>query len=363
LGARYDIHTRTARFGGVVSPKAAILFTPAEGHTLKAVIQSASNNGTVDNYEHNRTHTDEGGNPLLGDRLSRTDIAPTGAADIIRGAPTLSVLHRLRPERVYSFEALSIHSFGDVFTLQPSFSFNQVEDLFAWSQALQRVVNAGQYRFINVDLEATLHLRDLTLGMNHAYQVPVEVDPAAQAVRYTRPYYDLAGVWYDSAMVDGNWRYGLVPSPSRLDTVVANPVWEQVTRDGENFLSLSTHVSKFHADYSPWPWLTLHTDARIFWGLWGREGIYAEDEKLGFNSLGIQTDAMTKWNASLHMQLPADLRVSLHVYDILGVDKGTAGGNDLAIHTLRWHQMGTTDQKDLYSLDQRSYALQVEKSF
>ena len=37
--------------------------------------------------------------------------------------------------------------------------------------------------------------------------------------------------------------------------------------------------------------------------------------------------------------------------------------NDLVIHTLRWHQMGIVDQKDLYSVDQRSYAVSLEKTF
>jgi hypothetical protein len=45
------------------------------------------------------------------------------------------------------------------------------------------------------------------------------------------------------------------------------------------------------------------------------------------------------------------------------VDNGPEEDNSLAIHTLRWHQVATGDQKDLYSLDQRSYALQIEKSF
>ena len=95
----------------------------------------------------------------------------------------------------------------------------------------------------------------------------------------------------------------------------------------------------------------------------GRDSLYAADEKKGFNSLGVANDAMTKWNASLHFRLPGSLRVSLHAYDLLGVDKGPETDNSLAIHTLRWHQMANADQRDLYSVDQRSYALQAEKSF
>ncbi len=363
LGARYDVHTRTARFGGVVSPKAAILYTPVEGHTLKAVIQSASNNGTVDNYEYNRFHYNDSGNISTEDKLWRPDIRPKGPDDIARGAPSLGTLHSLRPERVYSFEVLSVHAFGDGFTFQPSVSYNHVEDLFAWSQPLLRVVNAGAYQFINVDLEASLRLREVTLGISHTYQRPVGVDPEAAAVRYTRAHYDVGGVWYDSSLVDGKWLYRLVPSTSSMDTVVVNPVSEQVTRDGANFLSLATHLSKLQADYSPCPWLTLHTDMRIFWGLPGRDSMYTEDAKLGFNALGIQSDPMTKWNASLHFRLPGRVRISVYAYDLLGVDKGSAESNDLAIHTLRWQQMGTSDQKDLYSVDRRSYALRLEKVF
>jgi outer membrane receptor protein involved in Fe transport len=363
FGSRYDIHTRTARFGGMLSPKAALLFTPVPGHTVKAVVQSSTNNGTVDNYEYNLGQYNDSGKVEAGDHLSRTDIAPDHIDDVVRGAPSLETLHSLRPERIYSFELLSLHTFGDMLTLQPSASYNYVKDLFAWSQALYRVVNAGVYRFVNVDLETSLRLPKLTLGFNHTWQVPVGTDPGASVVRFTRAHYDTSGVWYDSALVNGSWRYRPVPSPSRMDTVEVNPVADQITRDGDNFLSLATHVSKFQADYSPWPWLNLHTDARVFWGLQGRDSIYSEDEGRGFNSLGIQSDAMTKWNASMHFRLDGGLRISLHVYDLLGVDKWTDDENELAIHTLRWHQMGTADQKDLYSVDQRSYALRIEKAF
>jgi hypothetical protein len=107
----------------------------------------------------------------------------------------------------------------------------------------------------------------------------------------------------------------------------------------------------------------LHTDARVFWGLPGRDSLYAADEKKDFNSLGIGSDAMTKLNASLHFRLPGAVRVSLFAYDILGVDEGPDTDNRLGIHTLRWHQMANADQRDLYSVDQRSYALRIEKTF
>jgi hypothetical protein len=363
FGSRYDIHTRTARFGGMLSPKAALLFTPVPGHTVKAVVQSSSNNATVDNYEYNFTNYDGSGKVSAGDRLVRTDIPPQVLNDVQRGAPSLDELHDLRPERNYSFELLSLHTFGDMLTIQPSVSYNYVKDLFAWSQPLLHVVNAGDYRFVNIDFETSLHLSKVTLGFNHTYQLPVETDPAASAVRFTRAYYDTSGVWYDSTMVDGKWRYHLVPSPTRMDTVELNPVAEQITRDGENFLSLATHASKFQADYSPWPWLTLHTDARVFWGLPGRDSLITADDKRGFNSLGIVSDAMTKWNAGMHFHLPGRLRVSLYAFDLLGVDKGPDEDNSLAIHTLRWHQMANAEQKDLYSVDQRSYMLRLEKTF
>lgn len=87
LGSRYDIHTRTARFGGVISPKAALLFTPVPGHTVKAVIQSSSNNGTVDNYEYNFSNYDDSGKVISGDRLDRTDVPPGSITNLQRGAP------------------------------------------------------------------------------------------------------------------------------------------------------------------------------------------------------------------------------------------------------------------------------------
>ena len=279
-------------------------------------------------------------------------------------------LHTLKPEKVVSYELTSAHQIP-VSTMNlsfaPSFSYTQVTDLFAWNQDLFRVINAGKYDFIDLEAEFSASTKGLTIGLNHAYQRPVNIDFAENDHKYTKPDIDNStawsgGKWLDTLVVDGVTRYYPTLTGATKE-VSANVIKEQITSDGENFLSLATNVTKIFVDYSPAAWVSLHTDARIFWGLPGRDSAYSADNKLGFNTLGIQSDVMTKWNASIQLNLPKDLTVSLHVYDILGVDNGTSEDNSLAGNTLRWQQMGVPNQKDLYAVDLRSYAIKVEKAF
>lgn len=141
------------------------------------------------------------------------------------------------------------------------------------------------------------------------------------------------------------------------ENVSFNPTKDQITSDGNNFINLSTNVSKLYLTYKPnfAPFITLHTNLRAFWALSGRTDLYKEDEKKGFNYLNITSSPMFKWNTSLHCNLPENFMVSFYAYDILGQSDN--------LNAVRWQQSAFPDQKDLYTVDQRSFAIKLEKNF
>jgi outer membrane receptor protein involved in Fe transport len=367
-GMRYDAHTRTVEDGGTIAPKAAVIYTPADGHTIKAIFQGAANNGSADNYEYNRNNYNDEGKPYDAYHYEKPYERPGGNSTPIPGASE-DDLHELKPEKSYSFELTSSHTLPMGFYVSPSVSYNVIQDLFAWDQNLFRIVNVGEYKYMNVDLDASWTSSMVDVGVNHTWQAPLmsKEDVADQAKTSPRRSFVPDSV-YDAGV--GKWKYfpretGVVRDAAGkvvYDTI--NPVKTQITFDGEHFLSLADHVTKFYVDMRVNKELSLHTDMRVFWGLPGRESMISADEKLGYNYWNIDEDAMVKWNASVHWSLPDDWRVSAYVYDILGSDDGTSSAdNGMAAHTLRWQQMGASDHRDLFAVDVRSYALTVEKGF
>lgn len=356
FGLRWDGHTRTIDDGGTLNGKLAGVYTPVNGHTVKLIFQTSSNNGTADNYEYNRNNFDDKNFAWDRDHFyTATTSKPAPNADIVPGV-ALDELHLLQPERVYSFELTSNHDIGWGVSLSPSVSYNLVRDLFAWSQRLYRVVNVGEYDNMNIDLQVDWKSKYLELGANHAVQMLVNTDIAALNKKllvdgYSRD--STSSSWYRQE-ADGYY----YPVSDRKETITVNPVRDQISVDGENFMSIPTHVSKVYGDAKLTNWLTFHNDLRIFWGLTGRDSMATVDEKDGFEDYNVHEDPIMKWNSSLHMKLPGDWTVGLYVNDILGVEKGGQ-----TTHTLRWNQTYDIGARDLYAVDLRNYAIDVKKSF
>ena len=354
LGARWDGHTRTIDDGGTFNGKLAGVYTPVQGHTVKLIFQTSSNNATADNYEYNRNNFDD--NNFAWDRdhfYTPTTGAPSANADIVPGV-SLDELHLLKPEKVYSFELTSNHDMGYGLSMSPSVSYNMVRDMFAWSQRLYRVVNVGEYDNMNIDIQADYKSSYIDIGANHSVQMVVNTEIADQNKKLEVDGYSRTGTsWYELGS-DGYY----YPKSDIKETITVNVVRDQISVDGENFMSIPTHMTKVYADAKLTPWLTLHNDVRVFWGLWGRDSMAAVDEKGGWEDFDIHADPIMKWNASLHMKLPGDWSVGLYVNDILGVEKGGQ-----TAHTLRWNQSYDIGARDLYAVDLRSYAIDVKKSF
>lgn len=377
VGLRYDVHTRTIDFGGVINPKAALMYSFSDNHTVKLVYQQSANNGSADNYEFNRNLIGDNGEPFVGESYHFED--PTRHENII---PPVSneKLHELKPERSQSIELMTYNRITKSLIVMPSVSYNTISDMFAWNQTLFRVVNAGKYSSINVDLDMQYSQNKITVGFNHTLQQLVGMDVSQQEYTEVAPVYSSSV--YDSALVGNVWNF----TPRQLKTVdgqdstktaVYNYVRDGITVDGENFLNLSTHTTKIYADYKPVQWMTIHASARIFWGLIGRKDIHEFDTLTNTNQslefarnslanakdypyLGIHSDPNVKMNIGLTLGSKDDkLKVSIHVYDLLA-----GNGSKSSIHSLRWQQAyDATSTNDLFAMDYRSYALKLTYSF
>lgn len=370
FGGRLDFHTRA--FMG--NPKCALIYKPAEKHSIKLIAQSSSNNGSADNYEYNRFHFRSDGTVAYTPTFPNDGLLPKRSNDIIQPAPQTETMHKLKPEKVYALELAYTGTLPREITLAPSISVGQVHDLFGWSQTLFRVVNTGSYNYFNADFDATITKKLFTLGANHTFQRPVFTNPDKEKSLYKIFTLPKEGTFYDSVIIDNKVHYIPVPSDSQIDFNV-NIIKEGVTGDGEHFLNLNTHLTKFYFTLRPTDWFSLHTNLRLFWGLPGRHELYAKDT--GFNywhidesyhDLGFvnyfKKSVAKKLNISLHFFLANEVEVKLFAYDVLGIDHPQNDDlRNLTINTLRWQLMYHTGQKDLYSTDQQSFGFSVTKSF
>lgn len=340
-GIRADYHTRT---GLVLSPKLATVLAFNEDHALKFIFQTSANYGSADNYEHNWRHFNADGTVATDPRLER----PGDVASPRIPSTELDVLHQLRPEKVVSYEVASFHRLDDL-TLMTSASLSNISNLFAWNQELFRVVNAGSYNVLSLEGDVQYDAEPVLAGLSHVFQRPVFTD-TGESTRFTIPATELVD--------NGDGTYDLVVLEDEPpDVVNVNAVRDSITVDGKNFLNLATNSSKLYVTYSVLPWLKLHTNSRIHWGLQGRRSIYdADRQAFGDNYLGADRSPMIRWNASAHFDLPSELTLSVFVNNILGDARGRRAA-------VRWQQMAEPAQRELYTSELRYFYASATKRF
>lgn len=374
IGGRLDFHTRAF----MANPKLALVYSPNSSHSIKMIYQTSSNNGSADNYEYNRYHYDDAGHVKTELSFDRPYEQPGPTTPILPVFPPIEELHQLKPEKVRSAEITSTHKFGNYLTVMPSFAYGHVTDLFSWSQTLFRVVNIGEYKYINLDLDSKFDSKLFKFGINHTFQRPVDLNVKEQQGYFIRPKVNIDQEgWYDSTFdaASNRWKYFPVVSDSVYDTIPINIVKDAITADGENFLNLNTNITKLYMTITPAKWLAFHTNLRLFWGLPGRDGLYSKDTGFNYCNINKSKDdfgwvdyfkkcVSKKVNISTHFYLPSGFEISLLAYDVLGIDRPEdKDTRNLTINTIRWQQMADPGQKALYSTDQRTFALNIAKSF
>jgi len=375
FGLRYDVHTRTIQHNGVLNPKIGCEYKLNKNHSVKIIFQQSANNGSADSYE--LTHTSIRPDGVRMESYHYTNPTRQNPWEIVPGSPR-EVLDRLRPEKSKSLELITYHQLSKNLIVVPSVSYNRINDLFVWINSMSRMMNAGNYSFINLDLDVQYSARKITLGANHTMQQLIGMDIAEQE------YYEIIPKFngYTSEEVDGVTFY--TPKASdKTDTLFFNPIRDVITVDGTNFLNLNTHISKLYVDVRPIKWLTCHASTRVFWGLQGRTEIHEFDEQAhleaiesgtesetdrlledyskdladidDFNFFDIHKKASVKLNLGIIIGNKGfPLKASLHVYDVLA---GNGSGSN--IHKIRPGNLTDPEALDLYGVDYRSYAFKL----
>ncbi len=338
-GVRVDKHSRT---DWIANPRAALLFFPAEEHAIKAIFQTSSNNGQADFYELDWASVTDEGQIRTAPYLE----VPSNPDSTIIRPSTLEERYKLKPERAVSFELNSMHFLADSLTLSPSLSVTRISNLFTWNPDFFSTVNAGNYSFFSAEFEG--HYKpnpDLHIGLNQAYTRILTADQSATT--FTR----------DGVRVEpnGDGTYAVVEDPSNPETVEVNAVDDQISDDGRNLLNLSSNITKMFATFRPLSWWTLHSNARIFWGLPGRKNLYEDDIKAGYGYLDVENGApIVKWNAATHFHFGSST-VGLYVFDILGTSTSR--------HAVRHQQSTAPVQRALYTVDQRAFYVSYGHAF
>ncbi|MGL1886530.1 MAG: TonB-dependent receptor [Reichenbachiella sp.] len=373
FGLRYDVHTRTARFGGALSPKLAIIYSLHKSHIFNLGFSGSARNGTADNYEFNRVHFNNDGSLRFDNQYQFADVE--NKTSPILPPVTSDQLHELKPEKAYSIEFNSIHHLFKGLNVSQSTSYNTLKDLYVWSPALFRIINGAKYNFINIDLEISYTTKKVRIGANHTFQKPInnKIEDASTTFETPQFTFEDGNVSCDSALVNGVMNFYPVEIPGETVIHTINSIEESVTYDGKDFTNLATNVSKIFVHYSPIDWLTLHSNIRVFYKLQGREKMHKENESffdqdddlynnstpLGSDKnpfLRVHNSPIIKWNFGLRFHPTERLKVSFMMYDILAT-------KDSLRHTVRWQQNSTIDQTDLYSMDYRSYGFSATYKF
>lgn len=347
FGFRYDTHTRTINQGGIFTPKLGLITQINENNTIKIIYQSSANNGSADNYEYSRNSIDDYGNPLDKPRFENPFQKPNPSSNVLPPVSN-SDLQSLKPEKSQSIELLSSHSLTNRLTLNSSISFNNIKNLFVWNQPLFRVINGGQYNFINIDLEAKYTSKSLKFGINHTFQQMIATDNN-QITEYELPVYSGN---YDSSLVNGKYIYTPIIDGSQKYSL--QTVKDGISTDGRNFNNLATNLTKIFFESNHISWLTLNSNLRIFWNLAGRET--AEEINKNYDFLGVSSNPILKWSLAAHFQIRKSIKLSIVGYDLLG-------SKSSPLNAIRWQQMGTPSQTDMYSVDQRSAAVWLTYKF
>jgi outer membrane receptor protein involved in Fe transport len=383
-GIRLDMHTRAT----FVSPKVALVFRPNENHSLKLIYQSAANNGTADNYEYNRNQVDNNGNIVTVPILVSWGKKPGKDSSLVQPAE-LSEMYKLQPERVHSIEGIYVGKLTEGLTVEPSVSWNMVNNLFVWEQKLFRVINCGQYQFANIDLSLNYSNKFLKAGINHTFQRPILTN-----VNKETKTFDVYSI--RDTVINGETVYGYFAGMRGSDSswapyyekgkpITINLIKKSVTFDGKKFLNLPTNMTKIFLSVTPFDWLAISTNMRLFWDMSARGAVvrstdptvnspidnssydYYSGRRAGESLKDyFMKHVSKKWNASLSFCLPSDIEATFSILNILGTDQNDYVNGQYdpnMVNTLRLEEMYDYGNRDIYSTDQRTFSVTLTKNF
>jgi len=365
FGYRIDHHTRAFMF----NPALTFTYTPHPLHQFKFLAHSSSNTGSADSYEYNREHVNNDG--FIDTVL--TFQSPSGPIDssaaLSLPSPTRETLHQLKPEQVYTLEVISDHQISTFLHLSPSLTYGWVRNLFIWSQKQRRMINADGYDYLNAELEVDLKWKMFASGFSHSYQIPINTNPDdyQEVLHLPLAAKDSTGNFITTQITrNGKVEYQPVIIPDSTDTVTINHIKSTITHDGNHFINLATHTSKAYLSVTPFPWLVLHSNVRVFWGLPGRKHMYKPLEKNGLEIFSIYqqgwNSAITKLNFTATIKHNSKTEIRLACNNVLAPWK-SFNRSSAQQHSLRWQQSTSSDQSELTTDDIKSFSITLNRAF
>ncbi len=377
-GARLDLHTRATLLNG----KLAFIYSLAENQTVKLIGQTASNYGSDDNYEYNRFHyvgsnvVDQAGTAKFGTALPNTP--PTLVTPIVT-IPSLSDMHSLKPEQSYSAELDYVGKPFSMLTVIPSLSATSIQNLISWDQSAFRDINCNGYNFFNAELEVKYLAGPFEIDASHTFTrlFATDVDKGNVTRHWAlKPGISPSDAWYDSSKnIRGSWDY--YPKQQYLTSIQDTTylVKTTISADGKKFKNFPSNMTKLCVSFTPWKFVTLHTNARIWWGLDGRSGspdaadphtqmLSYMQNSLGYTVYDADTKPIVKLDANLLFHVQKDFSVAINVYNILGWDNGPYSLNGqtpfFVRNTFRYQQ---AEMYAVSSMDQFSAGITIAKEF
>lgn len=133
-------------------------------------------------------------------------------------------------------------------SMSASAFYNNYEFL-GWNNAKSGITPLGEAQTYGGDLEVGYKAESWSVGLNHSFTKLLEFTRDAQAAKVQVSASDMDdSIWVGS---------GKTKLTYRLDS------------EGNDLLNWNNHISKAFGSWSPWKWMTLHTDMRVFWGMQG----------------------------------------------------------------------------------------------
>ena len=256
-----------------------------------------------------------------------------------------------------------------------SVSVNTMKDLLLWNQSLYRRVNTGTYQSVSCELEFQYSSPSgiFDISASHAYQGVLSVSENSDRKYVEQLMADTNKTWFraDTAS-NGALTYTPIADSTLPGEIDMSGISQQISLDGKNFLNLSPNVTKLAFDFHPAGFLTLHVDSRIFWGLPGRSELIPDS--LSGRFLGIEKSPIVKanavisffpvrehtWCSGAHSDI-REIGIQLFLHNFLA--PYAPDNTFFSRNSIRWQQMSSSTDLDLYAEDVLNIALRLNLSF
>lgn len=342
--------TINKRFGFHLTPAITFELFPQKRHSISATVQSMRNlvEGEKDMQQPSNPHNlfINNWSYQFGHLYTESDTA------IINHTPSL--LGNLIPptfadtlkEKSKSIRVASRHKINKQFIIKSYISLDQKTDI-AYHLGNQRFTEGSETTTLTTTLSGRFTGNNLVVSLSTNLNHYLD---------FTTPHLVISTPEFKPTWnsISQSWVPEIVSEDSHIEDTVGLYQYADKEMKAINIPSL---MQKLSVSYTPTEKLTFHTNARLFWGLKGREGIHNNISSFmqGRELYNLENRPIVKWNASVGYRFPLDLYVTLGVKNILGAPDSP--------HSFRWTETKHAMHAPYYNTDQRHFSLSLHKKF